>query len=74
MAPAPTASEIRAPCTMRLYMSRPMKSAPSQNRLLGAASEYLALVDVGSVGAMMSANTAVKTKRATISAPTAPSG
>ena len=29
-----------------------MKSAPSQNRLPGRASEYLALVAVGSVGAM----------------------
>ena len=56
MAPAPTASEMRAPWTMRLYMSRPMKSAPSQNRLLGGASENLALVAVGSIGAMTSAN------------------
>ena len=74
MAPAPTASEIRAPCTMRLYMSRPMKSAPSQNRPLGAASEYLALVEVGSTGAMKSAKTAVKMNRPTMIAPTAPSG
>ena len=74
MAPAPTASEMRAPWTMRLYMSRPMKSAPSQNMLLGAASEYLELVAVGSTGAMMSAKTAVRTNSVTMTAPTAPSG
>ena len=45
---------------MRLNMSRPMKSAPSQNTLPGRASEDLALVEVGSNGAMKSAKTAVK--------------
>jgi hypothetical protein len=74
MAPAPTASEMRAPWTMRLYISRPMKSAPSQNMLLGGAKENLELVAVGSVGAITSAKTAVRMKIATINAPTAPNG
>ena len=74
VAPRPTASEMRAPKTMRLNMSRPMKSAPSQKTPPGRASEALASVVVGSIGAMKLANTAVSTKTSTITAPTAPSG
>ncbi len=74
VAPRPTASEMRAPKTMRLYMSRPMKSAPSQNTPPGRASEALASVVVGSIGAMTLAKMAVSTKTSTITAPTAPSG
>ena len=74
MAASPTASEMRAPNTIRLNMSRPMKSAPSQKRPPGSASDDLASVDVGSIGAMTLAKTAVSTKTVTITAPTAPSG
>ena len=59
---------------MRLNMSRPMKSAPSQNTPPGRASEALESVEVGSNGAMKLAKTAVNTKVSTITAPIAPSG
>ena len=59
---------------MRLNMSRPMKSAPSQNTLPGRASEDLESVEVGSKGAMKLAKTAVSTKVSTMIAPIAPSG
>src|SRR4030095_16585804 len=59
---------------MRLNMSRPMKSAPSQYTPPGRASEALASVEVGSNGAMKLAKTAVITKGSTITAPIAPSG
>ena len=38
VAPMPTASEIRAPCTIRLQTSRPNESVPIQCAALGAAS------------------------------------
>ena len=38
VAPMPTASEIRAPCTIRLQTSRPNESVPIQCARSGAAS------------------------------------
>src|SRR3954465_12365101 len=70
----PTASEMRAPWTMRLKTSRPMKSAPRRCIPPGRASEAGASVAVGSKGAIVPASKAVSTKSVMISAPIAPSG
>ncbi len=72
--PMPTASEMRAPWTMRLKMSRPMKSAPSRCCAEGRASDTDALVVSGSEAAIPSAKIAASTNTAMITAPTAPSG
>src|SRR3954464_8656409 len=70
----PTASEMRAPWTMRLKTSRPMKSAPRRGIPPGRASEAGASVAVGSKGAIVPASKAVDTLTAMISATVAPSG
>ena len=48
VAPMPTASEIRAPWTIRLQTSRPNESVPIQCRALGAASRCAELTLSGS--------------------------
>jgi hypothetical protein len=53
--------DIRAPKTMRLHMSRPMKSAPSKCTPPGLASESRALVLVGSNAVIQPAKIAIST-------------
>ncbi len=71
--PMPTASEMRAPWTMRLQTSRPNESVPIQCSALGGASRWAESTLSGSNRQIRSADAATQTNISMITRPTVPS-
>ena len=73
VAPMPTASEMRAPWTIRLQTSRPNESVPIQCTALGAASRCAESTLSGSKRQIRSAEIAIQTNITMMTRPIVPS-
>jgi len=73
VAPIPTASDMRAPWTIRLQTSRPNESVPSQCSALGGASRCVESTLSGSKRQIRSADIATQTNITITNRPMVPS-
>ena len=73
VAPMPTASEMREPCTIRLQTSRPNESVPIQCRASGAASRCAESTLSGLKRQIRSAEIAIQTNITMMTRPIVPS-